>query len=988
MELNAEQREAIEHEFGPLLVVAGAGTGKTTVIIERVKRLLEKKLAKSNEILALTFTERTAQEMQERVDVALPMGVTQTWISTFHSFCETILRAEGLHIGLSPSFQILSGAESALFFNDHLFQFPLAYYRPLGNPTKFINGILQHFSRLKDEDIDPTEYLKFVNRQKKKNLEPKELERLLELANGYQTYEDLKTKEGILDISDLIIETLHLFRERPNILKKYQKQFKFLLIDEFQDTNFAQNELAILLAGEEQNITVVFDDDQAIYRWRGAAVYNVLDFKKHFPKAKIISLTKNYRSNQEILDLAYNFIQNNNPDRLEASEGISKKLKATKNADPKTSKPINLIWTQRVEEEAEKVALAIAKLTEKRYQFSEIAILARANNQTEPFMRALKRHGIPYQFLGPAKLFFQDEIKDLIAYLQLLDNFEDNIACYRVLNISLLNINARDIAALINFSKRNNLSLFEAAERAKEFYKKNQELTLSSQTTTKNGTNYPLNLSPDSYQRLTKLVEMIHHHFSLLSKESPGQILYYFIKDSSLLEFYQEPKNEKEQHEIENISKFFDKLKAFEVKNPQGRVSDFVKYLDFLMAANESPLASEIDWSQTNAVNLITIHSAKGLEFPVVFIVNLVELRFPLRERSEQIPLPDEIIKETLPVGDPHLEEERRLFYVGVTRAKDLLFLTGASFYGDNKRPKKPSVFLDESLGQKRDCYLYQNDKTTPHPSLFDWVDDREEQSTATTLKLTNPPSAIYRPKINYISYSQISTFDICPLHYKLRYIVGLPTLQFAAASFGDSIHKTLKEFYQRLLAGEKVNEEVLIDILENNWNHTGFENKTHEEEQKEHGKTILKNYFEKEFDPKILPKVLENPFKLKIGPSLALGGVIDRVDELADGRIEIIDYKTGAVPAQKEIDESLQMTIYAWAASLPEILGVPLDKQILSFYYLETGQKMQTKRTPASLEKARDEILGKVEAIEKSDFKCSGNMICKQCEYKLFCQG
>jgi len=991
MELNNEQKLAVEHESGPLLVVAGAGTGKTTVIVERIKRLLQKQLAKPNEILALTFTERAAQEMQERVDIALPMGFTQTWISTFHSFGEQILRNEAIHIGLSPSFQILSSAESALFLTDHLFQLPLSYYRPLGNPTKFINGLLQHFSRLKDEDIDPSQYLQFVQSvQLDQSAESLEKERFLELANCYKTYEDLKDKEGILDISDLIIKTLRLFRQRPNILSKYQKQFKYLLIDEFQDTNYAQNELAIILSGEKQNITVVFDDDQAIYRWRGAAVYNVLDFKKHFPKTKIITLTQNYRSNQKILDMAYNFIQHNNPDRLEAKEKISKKLIAQKTTSISPTHPISLIFTDRVEDEAEKVSQIINQLTtltppnHPKYDFKDIAILVRANNHAEPFIKALKRLSIPYQFLGPARLFSQEEIKDLIGFLQLLDNFEDNVATYRVLNMPILDIFPRDIAAIVNYSKKNNLSLFETLEKAAYHQEAAQNPPPSNLPNNPNPPNYPQNLTQETYKKAAKLVELIHHYLALVPKETTGQILYYFVKDSGLLEYYQDPQNQKQQQEVENISKFFDKVKAFETKNPQGHVADFVKYLDFLILANESPLASEIDWSQENAVNLITVHSAKGLEFPVVFLPNLVEQRFPTRQRTEQIPIPDEIIKETLPQGDPHLEEERRLFYVGITRSKDLLYLSGAKFYGDNKRPKKPSEFINEALGEDWSEYLIKEKQAVEKTTLFDWVDTRESanQSSPTTL------TTLTHPKINFISYSQINTFGICPLHYKLRYIVGLPTLQFAAASFGDSIHKALKEFYQKALAHEKLSSDDLLKILENNWKSVGYKNIAHEKEQKEYAKKALTHFFETQFDPKNLPKYLEQPFKIRITPQLVLGGVIDRIDELPMGQIEIIDYKTGKIPTQKEVDEDLQISIYAWAASLPEIFGIPLEKQILSFYYFEAGQKLQTKRTAEDIEKAKERILETVDKIENSDFLCSGNIICQKCEYKLFCNG
>src|SRR4030066_467383 len=308
MRLNKSQLEAIEHKEGPLLIIAGAGTGKTTVITERIKYLIEKDSAKPSEILALTFTEKAAREMEERVDVAMPYGYPQMWISTFHSFCDRILRREALHIGLDPKYKLTSEAETTQFIRNNLFKFDLNYFRPLGNPTKFIGGMLQHFSRLQDEDISPKEYLEWVGKHKK-GLDSEEYAKYMELAKAYKKYDELKVKEGLMDFGDLILKTLQLFRQRPNVLKEYQEQFKYVLVEEFQDTNFAQNELAKILAGKGKNITVCGDDDQSIYRFRGAAVSNIVQFRKNFPRAKIVVLTKNYRSTQEILNRSYDMIQ-------------------------------------------------------------------------------------------------------------------------------------------------------------------------------------------------------------------------------------------------------------------------------------------------------------------------------------------------------------------------------------------------------------------------------------------------------------------------------------------------------------------------------------------------------------------------------------------------------------------------------------------------------------------------------------------------------
>ena len=352
IKLNKEQLAAIKYGKGPLLIIAGAGTGKTTVITERIKYLILSKLAKPDEILALTFTEKAAREMEERVDIAMPYGYTQMWISTFHSFCDRILRAEALHIGLDPRYKLMTEAETVQFIRNNLFKFDLDYFRPLGNPTKFIDGMLKHFSRLQDEDISPKEYLAYAKKLKK--VEREEKKKTLELALAFKTYDELKVKEGLMDFGDLIIKSLALFRTRPNVLRQYQDQFKYILVDEFQDTNYAQNELAILLSRKTKNITVCGDDDQSIYRFRGAAVSNIIQFKKNFPRARAVVLTRNYRSTQEILDRAYELIQHNNPDRLEAVEKIDKKLSSQRGLK---GEQIGFIHSDRVENEA---LLAIA----------------------------------------------------------------------------------------------------------------------------------------------------------------------------------------------------------------------------------------------------------------------------------------------------------------------------------------------------------------------------------------------------------------------------------------------------------------------------------------------------------------------------------------------------------------------------------------------------------------------------------------------------
>ncbi|MBI2611782.1 ATP-dependent helicase [Candidatus Gottesmanbacteria bacterium] len=972
--LNKQQLEAIQHGKGPLLIIAGAGTGKTTVITERIKWLISKGFAKPSQILALTFTQKAAREMEERVDILMPYGYTQMWISTFHAFCERILRQEAVHIGLDPGFKLLSDTDATMLLRKNIFKMDLDYFRPLGNPTKFIQGMITHFSRLHDEDISSKEYLLWVQstRGGKTKEEKLESKKYLELANAYKFYQELKVIEGLMDYGDLIGNTLKIFRQRKNILKEYQEQFKFILVDEFQDTNIAQNELLLLLSQKNKNITAVADDNQSIYKFRGAAISNVMSFRKHFPKAKLVVLTQNYRSTQEILDKSYQLIQHNNPDTLEVKEGINKKLQSKKK-DP--GEKMKLIYVDRVENEADEVAKEIknligSDLNKERsdpLSWKDFAILLRANNHAEPFVRSFLRHGIPFQFLGPGQLFRQPEVKDLIAYLQVLQDFTNSVALFRVLSMSYFDIDNRDLTAVSNFSRKYNLSLFEGCEvilGLQEF--ENGKLP---------------NIKKESKDKIKKIILMITKHLKLISKETAGQILYYFLEDTGMIKNILDFKFPLDEKKANNISKFFSKLKTYEVEHEDARVETVLDWIMLSMEMGESPQASDTDWAENDAVNILTVHSAKGLEFKVVFMGNLVSQRFPTVEKREQIPIPDKLIKEELPVGDYHEQEERRLFYVGMTRAKERLYFTAAKYYGEGKRDKRISPFVYEAIGEE--AIINEDKSNESQLSIVDWKKDlpagRQEKLPVKPLQ------------ISYISYSQIDAFKLCPLHYKLRYILKIEPPIFPAASFGISVHNALKDLYLLLKRGEKGSKEKLIDLLKKNWVREGYTTKAYENAMFVRGRKYLSDYFKKEFDPKTKTIVLEQPFTATIAAGkkiLRIGGKIDRMDDLGSGKVEIIDYKTGRVPSQRQVNTDLQLSIYAIAVT--QIREPPFQRKpedvILSMYFFDSQEKITTVRTHEQIQEDKKKIFEWIEKIEHSDFKCSGNVICSSCEYRMFC--
>lgn len=989
---NPEQQKAIKYVKGPLLIIAGAGTGKTSVIVEKIHYLITKKKVPVQEILALTFTEKAAAEMEERIDKRIPYGYFQLKISTFHALAESVLKNDISHIGISSNFKVMTEAESMIFIRQHLFLFDFKYFRPLGNPYKFIEGLLQHFSRLRDEDISPKEYLhwtkiqnsplrplNFEGQEKIKDQNEEALienEKNIELAKAYETYQTIKIKEGVFDFADLVYYCLLLFRKRKNILTQYQKQYKYILVDEFQDTNICQYELIKLLCPplSKPNLTVVGDDSQAIYKFRGASVSNILSFMHDYKKAKQISLLKNYRSNQKILDSSYQLIKNNDPDTLEAKLGISKKLISSNNRVK--TEPINFHIANSVTEEAEYVANEILRLTKKDYRFDEIAILARANNHVEPFIHTLIRFGIPYQLLGSGILFKQPEIKDLIAYLKILKNSEDSVSLYRVLNMDIFNIDPLDLNKLLVFAKKISQPLFQTMEiYCSLIYSKNihQDFNIYKSFV-------PL-LKEQTKKDLKKIYDMIVRHFGLIKKETAGQILYYFLEDTGYLLKISSYKTEHDEKISLNISKFFQILKNYEMEHAGDSVHEIVDYLEMSIELGESPQSEKTDISKNNAVNITTVHSSKGLEFSVVFLVNLTQGRFPTRERKEAIPIPDELIKELLPVGDFHLQEERRLFYVGLTRAKDQVFLTTSKFYGEGKREQKISPFAIEVIGEKninKEKLLWQDSKK--QLSIFDYKKKNE---------LFKKVSEKNIPKIisdSVISYSQLESYSRCPLQYKYQYVVRLPTSQSYTLSFGDTIHRTLQEFYRQFQENNKIKLNNLINIYNNYWIPIGYLSSAHEKRMKEEGISILRNYFKKFHSPHLSILDLEKKFIIKINPRISLVGKIDRIDKVKQ-QIEIVDYKTGKKPTDNELKNSLQLSIYALAATDKNLYHFPLSKITFTYIFLNISEKIQLKKSQEDLFKAKNTIINTVKNIQEKNYIPNPGKWCDFCSFKMVCE-
>lgn len=1025
MNLNENQKVAVQHKRGALLIIAGAGTGKTAVLTQRILHIIEKGWAKSSEILALTFTDKAAEEMLTRVDEHLPLSSGEVFVSTFHSFCDRILRQEGQYIGLDTNYSMMSSAESYIFFRRNLFNLSLKKFRPHGNPTKFIDDILKHFSRLQDEDVSPSDYIEFAKSLPKRGQAQKEdYEDILELATVYDEYTKLKIENSKIDFGDLIILTIKLFREKPNILKRYRERFKYLLVDEFQDTNYTQNVLVNILCGLDPkvdsqkigkvnpNLTVVGDDDQAIYKFRGAAISNILQFKQLYPKAKEVVLTENYRSRQEILDSSYALIAHNNPNRLEITEKIQKKLISRANFEIDDD-VVNLVVAQDEDSEAEWIGRQILELTgysentfderaqkfdnegqssfvelipDRKYRFSDIAVLVRANAHADVIIKNLRYLGIPYKVGGSRGLYFRDEIKYLISFLKVLVDYKDEISLYKLLTLSVWNISPREFIEINRLAREEKISVLEELENLLNIKLGDME----KDSIDMEGSNILKKiLSEEAREGLRVLLEIINRSFKDIKEgRSTGEILYDFVKESGYIDLFLQEETEQAQFKTSNISKFFNLLQEYDKNNPDSNIYEYVDYLNYSIEVGDSPLVDQMDMTEYDAVNILTVHGSKGLEFPIVFLVNLVSDRFPSQSRRDTIPMPEGLIKESLSGLDEkeeHLQEERRLFYVGATRAKEKLYLTASNYYGGAKRKKKGSVFLQEILD--RDISEdFEKPLILKRDRVKDmYEEDRREETIPTDVKLDLGKR---------VSYSQINTYQDCPKKYEYSYVLQLPSKPSASFAFGITVHNALKDFYNLVRVAKEglgisplPSEGDLIELFEKHWVSIGYESKDHEKKRKESGKDMMKEFFSKLYNEDQNPYRLEESFTVNLKEG-SFVGKIDRIDliQMIDGvaHVEIVDYKTGKEKSSADIKKDLQLPLYSIFAE--RSLGVKVVSA--KYVFVEHGSQVEVDISSRRREDALENIYDVVESIKKREFVATPDMFkCKYCDFRHICK-
>lgn len=619
-DLNKEQREAVEYNEGPLLILAGAGSGKTRVLTYKIAYLIDALGVNPKEILAITFTNKAAKEMRDRISNLLNAPNDLVWAKTFHSFCLQILRFEVKHTPYEENFTIYDDSEQ----------------------LTLIKRILQHLN-IDEKRNSPRSYLAKISNLKSNFLVPDGSEEI-ELSEVYELYQEALIQNNALDFDDIIVSTIKLFQEYSKILEKYQERFKYILVDEYQDTNFSQYLLLHLLAEKYRNISVVGDDDQSIYEWRGADSRNILEFEQDYPNAKLIKLEKNYRSTQMILTAANSLIENN----------LKRKGKTLKSVREE-GVSIYKYTANDGTDEANFIARQILRLkAQENYHLSDFAILARSAVQFRALEEALLKSNLPYQVYGGIKFFQRKEIKDLMSYLKFIANPNDFLSFERALSSPKRGIGLKTLAKLQEFVLSNNINYIEIKEYLNH-----------------------IKLSKSIKENLTAFYELLDSANEYVNLGQITLLAEYLYKASGIEAMLLSDESIESETRIENIGEFFSITKDFD-KNNSLEKSALSLFLE------EISLFTDLENNHQNDaenISLMTLHSSKGLEFKVVFISGMEENLFP-----HYLSLNEDI------------ESERRLCYVGITRAMDKLFLIHANsrLLHGRYQHNLPSRFFDE----------------------------------------------------------------------------------------------------------------------------------------------------------------------------------------------------------------------------------------------------------------------------------------------------
>jgi superfamily I DNA/RNA helicase/RecB family exonuclease len=954
-EPDERQREAIEHVHGPVMVIAGAGTGKTTVLTKRIANLVRGGHAHPDEILAVTYTKNAAQEMRQRVkEELLGNDISGLRIATFHEYCNDFLRENG------REFEVLDDQDLWIYLRRRLRELNLKYFVRAASVSKFLEDLLKFMRHCHDELVSPEKYQEYVQRLERGELpiprvtrsrqvdevsDQEVLDRCREIASVFATVERMLREDKLGTFSHMITHAYHLLQEGGATIKS---RARFILVDEFQDVNFAQVKVLERLAGEERNVFAVGDPDQAIYRFRGASSAAFVLFQRHFPGLSLVKLEKNRRSLSPILNCAFALISGN-PNVFDSEPGAStyersvlisaREEEAAQAGTPLPRVPVEVVVLTAKDFECTEVVTAMRDWQRKtRRPWSDCAVLYRTHSHRDQLAAELASQGIPFSIENMDVMDMPDA-RDLFACMGAVVSDADGASLFRVAALPQFAIDPESLRAGIKGLPR------DAGTSA-------IVLVLSK-----------IPGGPAVMERVRQTRDEI------AAAGARGRVAADVIVRNFLL-----PTSSRA------LSAVLEFVSTWEKKpiTKTGEISEFLDYLEYYREAGGAiPLVSKDE----NAVRLMTAHAVKGLEFAHVFILRASSPSFPSPFKETLIEFPRELHDPGSIAQDDDKElcrqEERRLFYVAMTRARDSLTIYAKQ--GSGKDPSPPG-FLRDLL---KDHSLLGRWLVPGQPRGFQTDMFAESAGAAGMTRVSQwlslPPASDLSAKL---SASTIQTYETCPLQFKLEREWKIPGEVPAAMQYGGVIHRVLLAFYDSIRQDRQIPDSDVIQLFRDELAAANIEDHYQHDLYCEQGILQLQDFLDA-FRRNPVPKVLhtEEYFDVKLG-ELKVVGRIDRIDEVPGGGVVITDYKTGKAQSQEDSDESLQLSIYALAAR--DKWGYRADRLVL--YNLEGNSAVVTRRSEIQLGEARGRVMQVAENIAAGKFDPKPGFYCRFCAYRNLC--
>jgi DNA helicase-2/ATP-dependent DNA helicase PcrA len=1007
MSLNPAQIKAVNN-CGIQLILAGPGSGKTKVITEKILHLLDQGIP-SSQILALTFSEKAAAEMSDRVEQQRPH--LDLDIHTFHSFCLDILRENVLSSGLSVSGGIISKTNQLVWGLQNIDAFGFEHIKVGNNAAEIVKAVIDGISAFRDELIPPAVLLDYLDRKQMAQVDDEEREYLLLLADllkVYRAYEQYKRNENLIDFDDMIQGAVNLFRTNPTLRTAYRSRFRYILVDEFQDTNFAQLELIKEIGGE--NLCVVGDDDQTIYRFRGAYLTNIKDFKEWAAEHAETLLDQNYRNSKAILALAIQLMAN-------APNRQYKKL-FTEKPD---GEPVVVAACGNEDGEAEYVASEIEKLAgtiffshqegkERTLEYRDFAILCRSKADGLKFQTALRRHTIPCEYKGDVDFLRLPVIRDMVAYLRILDNpLTAGISLNRIMKVCAVpEIVVQKINAAAGKKDDAGDGVYAAMQDAAA-------------------------IVPDHAEQIAGIVRMLHHFIEDKERHTLTELIYEVMMQASGL--YRSALRDNAARVRLYLAKFYDITKEYDMITRHATIGDFLEYLRFFSVFSVDIEERE----ESNAVQILTVHKSKGKEFPVVFVVDLTPKSFPLDYQKKKFFVPKDLARGLKTADDENAlfrQEERRLLYVAMTRAEERLYLTYSKWYGTNKRENKPSPFLEEisfrdnplitvieppargadlpimdttpieglrtslqeqtirAISEMRLSTALQNLVTLERvrefaecgTSAFDCGAFLAHADTGAGLdSIMNPPHQSIVSATQSFSASGLKTYQDCPLSYKFSYLYRIPSPPAVQLEFGSAIHTVIENLTENPDPSRSPREQALA-LLDKSWPSEVYESATQESEARVTASTLLDTYLAwQEANPNTVVGVEKEFFFT--AADRTIHGFIDRVEQTPNGNYVVIDFKSGKKPSdmtKKAVNENIQLNVYCLAVK--ELYGTLPEKAEL--FYLKDDKRVPYTPTEESIAAFKETLQTLITGIINEQFPANPEYRrCQWCSYGELCE-